>query len=125
MKGDSMLNPEIKKLIVEIFASFGEQEKIQAEQEPEVYLVSLLETIKIRLPHHWAMLRSTVKSSGWGSLFEDRPLYPSAKTGLEIIKLESAERERNPPAHSWLPMPDPRKRKKGRAVRKRPVKVNA
>lgn len=115
-----MLNPEIKKLIVEIFASFNEREKAQAEQEPEVYLVSLLETIKRYLPEHWVMLHSTVEQSRWGPLFEIRPLYPLAKTSLEIVELQQVEREKNLPAHPWLPMPEPKKK---RARRKRRAKL--
>ena len=110
-----MLNPEIKKLIVEIVSFVGvEQDKAQVEQEPEVYLVSLLATIKRRLPDYWVMLRSAVGQSCWGPGFEERSLYPSAKTHLEIVELQQAEREKNPPAHPWLPMPEPKKRKRAR-----------
>ncbi len=112
-----MLNPEIKKLVVEIFAS-KERDKTQAEKEPEVYLVSLLETIKRRMPDYWCTLSSTVEESGWGPIFEERHLYPSAKTSLEIVELQQAEREKNPPAHSWLPMPEPKKKKYTRRNRR-------
>lgn len=118
-----MLNPEIKKLIVEIVAFGGhEQEKARAEQEPEVYLVSLLATIKRYLPDYWVMLSSAVEQSRWGPLFEIRSLYPSAKTSLEIVEIQQAEREKNPPAHPWLSMPKPKKlvrRNKGKAPRKK------
>ncbi|MDP3661419.1 MAG: hypothetical protein Q8R17_01010 [bacterium] len=62
-----MIHPEVRKLLQEVFAKFSEEEGKRAGAYPEVYLVSLLERIKGRLPNISAMLYSTVEMAGFGA----------------------------------------------------------
>lgn len=62
-----MIHPEVKRLLQEVFTQFDEEEGKRAEKYPEVYLISLLENIKERLPEVSAMLYSTVEMAGFGS----------------------------------------------------------
>lgn len=62
-----MVHPEIKKLLQEVFARYGEEEGRRAGEYPEVYLISLLEGIKEDLPEVSATLDNTVDMAGFGS----------------------------------------------------------
>jgi len=70
-----MVHPEVKKLLQEVFGWFSEEEGKRAEEYPEVYLVSLLERIKKRLPEVSAMLYETVDMARFGDsgvVFQER-----------------------------------------------------
>lgn len=67
MKERSMVHPEVKKLLQEVFGWFSEEEGKRAGEYPEVYLVSLLQHIQDRLPEVSAMLYSTVQMGGFGA----------------------------------------------------------
>lgn len=66
MKENSMIHPKVTKLLQEIVSSFNEEEGRRAGEYPEVYLISLLEHIKDRLPEVSAMLYSTVEMARFG-----------------------------------------------------------
>lgn len=61
-----MIHPQVTKLLQEIVSLFNEEEGKRAGEYPEVYLVSLLEHIKERLPSVSAMLYSTVERARFG-----------------------------------------------------------
>lgn len=62
-----MIHPEVTKLLQEVFGWLNEEDGKRAGEYPEVYLVSLLEGIKERMPEVSAMLYSTVDRARFGS----------------------------------------------------------
>jgi len=58
-----MLPKEILNLLKEVFEYFGEEEKKEVREEPEVYLTSLLSRIKEDLPDVSATLKFTVEEA--------------------------------------------------------------
>lgn len=60
-----MLPREIQKLVIQIYSNFHEEKRQQVKQEPEVFLVSLLQAIQKELPDISAMLESTVEKGGY------------------------------------------------------------
>lgn len=88
MKEKNTIHPEVKKLLKEVFGQFSEEEGKRAGEYPEVYLVSLLENIKERLPEVSAMLYSTVDMAGFGADTQ-RFKETIAKTQTTIGKLQS------------------------------------
>lgn len=67
-----MISPQITKLLQEIVGLFNEEEGKRVGKYPEVYLISLLEHIKERLPEVSAMLYSTVEMARFGPRDTDR-----------------------------------------------------
>lgn len=67
-----MLSPKVVKLVQEIFSRPRESEatKRWVKEDPEQYLISLLETIKERLPEVSATLETTVEHAS-GKLAKD------------------------------------------------------
>lgn len=64
-----MLSPKVSKLVQEVFARQSEDAQRWVKEDPEKYLVSLLETIKERLPIVSATLKITVEQAS-GKLAE-------------------------------------------------------
>jgi hypothetical protein len=57
-----MLSPHLAQLVQEVSAHFGERKRKLAERDPEACLVSLLTTIKERLPEVSATLSLTLQA---------------------------------------------------------------
>lgn len=81
-----MLPKEIIDLLEEVFEYFGEQEKKEAQKEPEVYLVSLLSKIKEDLPDVSAMLEFTVEEATYHSHLDE------ARAKLNLAKKKAPKK---------------------------------
>lgn len=58
-----MLSKATAQLVEEVSAHFGERVKKKARENPEAYLISMLQVIKEQLPESWATLEMTIEQA--------------------------------------------------------------
>lgn len=101
-----MIHPEVKKLLQEVFGLIREEDGKRAGEYPEVYLVSLLEKIKERLPEVSAMLAFTVEMGAFNSNLEE---------ARQRLGLQKAQQAKSPCNHAGT---EGKKRPKRRRLEK-------